>query len=172
MNLTFREARMDGKWLCLRVSEQAPAKEFVLTKPDVIHDCKITRHREKRSLDANAYYWKLCGELAKAIHETPQNIYRRHISEIGNYEILCMESLAVADFSRRWCNDHIGRFCETRESKLPGCTTVLAYYGSSDFDSGEMSRLIDNCIQDCKSVGVETLPPDKIQAMKEEWGRA
>lgn len=172
MNFTFYEAKIDGGWMCLKMKELALAREFVLKKQDGLYDCKVSPHRKRRSLDANAYYWKLCGELAKTIHETPQNIYRRHISEIGNYEILCMESLAVADFSRRWCNDHIGRFCETRESKLPGCTTVLAYYGSSDFDSGEMSKLIDNCIQDCKSVGVETLPPDKIQAMKEEWGRA
>lgn len=172
MNFTFYEAKIDSGWLCLKIKERALAREFVLKKQDGLYDCKVFPHRKRRSLDANAYYWKLCGELAKAIHETPQNIYRRHISEIGNYEILCMESLAVADFSRRWCSDHIGRFCETRESKLPGCTTVLAYYGSSDFDSGEMSKLIDNCIQDCKAVGVETLPPDKIQLLKEEWGNA
>ena len=44
---------------------------------------------------------------------------------------------------------------DTRKSKLLGCTTVLAYYGSSDFDNAQMSRLIDNCIEDCKSVGVK-----------------
>lgn len=175
MNLTFTEARIErenGVWLCLKVNEAAPAREFVLAKQNRLYDCEITQHREKRSLDANAYYWKLCGELAKAIHEAPDKIYRRHIQDIGNYETLCMETRALPDFKRRWCSGHLGRFIETRESKLPKCTTVLAYYGSSDFDSGEMSTLIDNCIQDCKAVGVETLPPDKIQAMKEEWGRA
>ena len=29
--------------------------------------------------------------------------------------------------------------------------------------------LIDNCIQDCKALGIETLPPDKLEAMKEDW---
>ena len=48
----------------------------------------------------------------------------------------------------------------------------MAYYGSSDFDSLEMSRLIDNCIQDCMAVGIETLPEEKIQLMKEAWGHA
>ena len=60
---------------------------------------------------------------------------------------------------------------DTRASKLPGCVTVLAYYGSSDFDKQQMSHLIDNCIQDCRAVGVETMPPDKIALLKEEWGK-
>ena len=62
-----------------------------------------------------------------------------------------------------------GPVCGDQGVQNPGCTTVLAYYGSSDFDTQEMSRLIDNCIQDCKAVGIEVLPPDKIQAMKEAW---
>lgn len=81
-----------------------------------------------------------------------------------------MPTEAVPDFERRWKLGHKGRLIETRESKLPGCTTVLAYYGSSDFDAREMSRLIDNCIQDCRAVGIETLPPDKLALLKEGWG--
>ena len=34
-----------------------------------------------------------------------------------------------------------------------------------------MARLIDNIVQDCRAVGVETLPPDKLEAMKDEWAR-
>ena len=49
---------------------------------------------------------------------------------------------------------------------------MLAYYGSSDFDRREMSALIDNCIQDCKALGIETLTPDKLALLKEEWNGA
>ena len=175
MNLTFQDAKItldNGVWLCIKVAEPAPAREFVLTKKDRVYSCEIKEHRGKRSLEANRYYWELCGKLAKAVNTKPENIYRSHIRDIANYETICIQTKALDDFKRRWCSNHLGRFVETRESKIPGCTTVLAYYGSSDFDSGEMSRLIDNCIQDCKAVGIETLPPDKIQLLKEEWGRA
>ena len=70
MNLTFSEARLDldgGVWLCLKVNEPAPAREFILTKQEGVYDLMVKRHREKRSLDANAYYWKLCGDLAEAL---------------------------------------------------------------------------------------------------------
>ena len=49
---------------------------------------------------------------------------------------------------------------------------VRAYYGSSTYNTKQMSRLIDSIVQDCKDLGIETLPPEKLAAMKEEWGHA
>ena len=175
MITTFREARLDnecGVWLCLKVDDPSMARNFILDKQNRLYDVEIKQHRERRSLDANAYYWKLCGALASATHQTPDEVYLRHIRDVGNYEVLCMLDRAVPEFDRMWKSDHLGRFIETRASKIPDCTTVLAYYGSRDFDKRQMSILIDNCIQDCKAVGIETLPPDRLEAMKEEWRHA
>ena len=169
MKLTVTDARMDGEWLCLKVAEPTPARAFVLDRKPRPYDCELKEHREKRSLDANAYYWQLCGELARAVQAKPEEVYRRHVRDIGNYYVYCMEAKVVGDFGDLWTSGHLGRFVETRASKLPGCTTVLAYYGSSDFDRAEMSALIDACIQDCKAVGIETLPPDKLELLKEAW---
>lgn len=175
MNLTFTDSRIqtdNGVWLCLKVNEQAQARQFVMKKQNRLYDVEIKQHREKRSLDANSFYWLMVGELAKAIGDAPENIYRRHIRDIGNYETICMKTEAVEDFTRHWTSNHLGRFVETRESKLLGCTTVLAFYGSSDFSKSEMSRLIDNCLQDCEATGIDTTPQDKISLLLEEWGNA
>lgn len=32
-----------------------------------------------------------------------------------------------------------------------------------------MSRLIDSLIQDCKALGIEIMPPDKLAALVGEW---
>lgn len=173
MKATFREARIDvdgGVWLCLKVDEPAQARAFVLSKKNQIFDLEIKRHMEKRSLDANAMYWRLCGELAKETRQKPEEVYRRHIKDLGNYEVLCVQTKALEAFTRRWTSGHLGRFAETRESKIPGCTTVLAYYGSSDFDRREMSVLIDNCIQDCKALGIETASERELSILVQEWG--
>lgn len=172
MKLTFSDARIEldgGTWLCLKVDEPAPARGFVYGMKKRKYDADLKEHREKRSLDANALYWEMCGRLAMAVNEHPDEIYKRHIKDIGNYEVLCIQNKAVDDFTRRWCSDHLGRFVETRESKIDGCTTLLAYYGSSDFDKSQMSQLIENCLQDCRVLGVETWPDDKIALLKEEW---
>ena len=58
MNLTFQEAKINldnGVWLCIKVAEPAPAREFVLTKKDRVYSCEIKEYREKRSLEANRY---------------------------------------------------------------------------------------------------------------------
>ena len=55
-------------------------------------------------------------------------------------------------------------------SKIDGCTNVIVYYGSSTYDSKQMSVLIDRIVQDCKELGIETLPPDELLRLQEEWG--
>lgn len=174
----FTDARIiqdeRGAWVSLLLDKQdvPETRRFILNRKDKVYSADLKEYREKRSLDANSYYWRLVGELAKAIGTAPEDIYRRHIKDIGNYEVICIQEHALDDFSRQWTSGHLGRFVDTRESKLPGCVTVLAYYGSSDFDKAQMSRLIENCIQDCQSVGIETLPEDKLSLLKEEWSNA
>lgn len=161
--------RNNGDWLCLKVQEATQAIRFVMNLAQKSWTAEIKEKRNLRSLDANAMYWKLCGMLAKETGKTPEEIYLQHIQDIGNYEVICIQEKALHDFERMWKSKHLGRFIETRKSKIPGCVTVLAYYGSSDFDKREMSILIDNCIQDCRAVGIETLPEDQLSLVKEDW---
>ena len=61
--------------------------------------------------------------------------------------------------------------CEsTGKSKLEGYENVFAYYGSSTYNTTEMSRLIDYVVDEAKELGIETLPPEQLNAMKESWG--
>ena len=54
-------------------------------------------------------------------------------------------------------------------SKLPGCVNVILYYGSSTYDTAQMSRLINLAVQDCKEQGIETMTPQELAAMMEGW---
>ena len=57
-------------------------------------------------------------------------------------------------------------------SKLPGYTNICAYYGSSTYDTVQMSRLIDLIVQECRQQDIETLTPLELARMKEEWRHA
>lgn len=57
-----------------------------------------------------------------------------------------------------------------RAENLKGYHNVISYFGSSDYDTKQMSRLIDLIVQDCKAQGIETLSEEKLAAMNEEWG--
>ena len=43
------------------------------------------------------------------------------------------------------------------------------YYGSSSFNTKQMSRLIDGVVQDCKACGIETKPQQEIDSLLKEW---
>lgn len=48
---------------------------------------------------------------------------------------------------------------------------IRAYYGSSVYSRKQLSRVIDNLIQDAKAVGIETMPPAQLESMMREWER-
>lgn len=131
---------------------------------------EIKRHREKRSLDANAYCWVMIGRLAAKIGNSPENIYRETIKDIGeNYYIVPVKDEAVDRFLEVWKSKGVGWLTDTLESKLEGYTNIMCYYGSSQYDKAQMSRLIDLIVSECKEQGIETKTPDEIELMKARW---
>lgn len=141
---------------------------------DDLHDSEvevtIKKHRQKRSLDANAYAWVLMDKIAAATGTTKTEVYVNAISEVGgNSDIVCVQDRAVKKLRESWEKNGVGWITETMPSKIDGCTNVILYYGSSTFDTKQMSRLIDNLVQDCVALNIETMPPYKLDALMEEW---
>lgn len=164
----------DGEfWLRLRIpTESRPmARNFAQTARTAFYDADVKLHRERRSLDANAYFWALCGKLAEVTRIPKNDIYKEYIKEIGgNFEILPIRLDAVDKFIEAWGNAGLGYVCDrTGSSKLKGYENIICYYGSSTYDTAQMSRLIDLVVYDCKSQDIETLPPQKLAAMLEDW---
>lgn len=111
-------------------------------------------------------------QLAAAMHLKPVEVYRQQIVGIGdNYTPMCVREKDVQRFISSWERNGLGWIVQDLgASQVPGCRNLAAYHGSSVYDTAQMSRLIDNIVQDCKSIGgIETLPPEKLALLKEEW---
>lgn len=133
-------------------------------------EVEIKRWRKRRSLDANAYFWVLCGKLAEKTGQAKHDIYRTIIRDIGgNCETVCVPEAGAQKFQQGWEHNGIGWVTDTMPSKLPGCVNVQLYYGSSTYDTAQMSRLIDLTIAECRAQGIETLTPEELARMKEDW---
>jgi len=134
-------------------------------------DIEIKRHRSKRSLDANAYAWVLINKIAEKVRLSPVEVYCQLIREIGgNREIVPVRNDAAETWRRNWESRGIGWICEVlSESKLPGYTNMACFYGSSAYDTAQMSALIDSAIEDAKELGIEYLPPREIERMLSKW---
>lgn len=173
MQFDFDRARVSPEGeLCLAVKNPPMARQFVLSMRERMYTCEVREYRKKRSLDANAYFWVLCDKLAEATGQPKEAIYRESIRNIGgNSETICIPTAGVEKLRKCWSENGIGWVSDTMPSKLKGCTTVILYYGSRTYDTAQMSRLIDNVVQDCRAVGIETLPPEKLEALKGAWAR-
>ena len=162
-------ARDGGYLLTIATRENVGALFDDLREVDV--DVTVKKHRERRSLDANAYAWLLMDKLAEATAVPKSDVYRREVKDVGgNTETVCVREIAVQKLCEGWQKNGIGWQTDVIDSKIDGCKNVVLYYGSSTFDTKQMSRLIDNIVQDCKALGIETLTPQQLDALKEEWG--
>ena len=130
----------------------------------------VKKWRNRRSLDANAYFWVLLDKLAVSLKIPKDELYRGYIRNIGgNNETICVQNKAVDRLIDGWQHNGTGWVADTCESKIEGCTNVTLYYGSATYDTEQMIRLIDAVVQDCKAVGIETMTPQELTQMLGAW---
>lgn len=131
-----------------------------------ILDVELKKHRKKRSKDANAYAWVLIDKIASAVSADKTTVYRQAIREIGGVsDIICVKNEAVASLRRGWEHNGLGWPTDVLPSKIKGCTNVILYYGSSTYDTKQMSDLIEHLVSEAKSLGIETLTPEELSRM-------
>lgn len=129
---------------------------------------ELKRLRQKRSLDANAYFWVLCDKIAAVLNTEKIQVYWMLIRRVGVFDTLCFENAdAMERFKVNWRQNGLGWLTHTVDKDN---FVLQAYYGSSRYSGPEMTRLIDEAIQEAKALEIETLPPDEIRKMTESWG--
>lgn len=176
MRVIFDSAKaiMDGDqaFLCVGMPF-GKAKQFCAEMKPKKYVADIKEYRENRSSDANAYAWVLFGELAPKLSTeeapiSPEDIYRRLIRDVGgNYEVTPIRNEALERWMSIWTAKGVGWVCEEiGPSKIEGYTNVRNFYGSSVYDTAQMSRLIDLTIQECKQQGIETMTPEELSRLE------
>ena len=138
-------------------------------------DIEIKKHREMRSNEANKYCWVLCEKIAQRLSDegvkhTKLDIYRDAIKEVGVWKDVELDPDAAETLSVAWAALGSGWLTEQIDYSKDGEDVVIRfYYGSSRYNSKQMSRLIDNLVQDCRELGIETDTPEQIAKIKALW---
>lgn len=129
---------------------------------------------KKRSLDANAYCWVLCNNIANELSKngiiTKEEVYRDAIQQVGSFEPFIVQEKTFDKFKRIWEKQGLG-FLVQEVSRQGKCIKVNCYYGSSTYDSKEMSLLIEILIQSAKSLNLETKSQKEIDSLLESWDK-
>lgn len=152
--------------LTLTVNEESTAKALY----DDLHESeklsiKIDKYREKRSLNANNYAWKLLTEIGNVLRADKEAVYLEMLKRYGQSEIISVLSHIPIKEYVKYCE-------EAGESTLNGklFKHYKVYKGSSEFDTREMSIFIDGVVSEAKELGIPTETPDQIARLKSLWG--
>lgn len=133
---------------------------------------KIEQKRAHRSFDANAYCWVLCKKLANVLGAyTDKDIYMECIRKYGVSDIRPVRKDIADDLCHMWDDQGIGnQHSVLGDSRIDGYVNIKFHWGSSQYNTLAMSRLIEGIIADCHDQGIETMTPDEIERLKQAWG--
>lgn len=135
-------------------------------------DLTVGPHRNRRSLDANAYFHVLIGKIAAVNGISIAYAKNMMIARYGVPETLEDGSHLYYKTNAPW--EYM------RESETIHCIPVryedkTTFYrimrGTHTYDSKEMSDLINGTVAEAKELGIETETPEEIERMCQQWGR-
>ena len=164
-----------GEWL-VSFTTRADPREIFDTFTDKDVSIEIKKASKHRSRTANDFCWAMCSDIGNALKPPipKEEVYRKAIKDVGSFETMHMRAEAVETFRKIWQQRGTGWITEVIDySPVPGCKVVFAYYGSSTYDTVEMSRLIDYLKQDMINMGLPIpVSKDEEERMLRTWGKA
>lgn len=136
----------------------------------------ISKHKEKRSLNSNGYYWQLLEKIAVKTHTSKAELHNINLRHLGLVELvgdkpvyILLPDTEKAERDTLLASTY--HLAPRRETKMGTDGKNYRWYvmlrGSSDMNVQEMSALVDFAVQDAKALGIETLTPAQLEQMRE-----
>lgn len=130
---------------------------------------KVTKYRQKRSLDANAYCWVVITKIANHpdIKSSKEEVYEEMLQkygylyqdEEGYIPVTVKTGVDMSKIEGHW------KFYKSNGK----FDSYLMIKGSSEYNTAEMAHFIDMVVQEAKELDIETLTPIELERMKAEW---
>ena len=135
----------------------------VMLPIDTEVDIEIKKHREKRSLSANAYFHVLTDKLRQALKISFAECKNNLITSYGQIEYIDEVPVTIktnipADVMRENETLH----CKPIHVEDTDAYWYRVYRGTHTYNSQEMAMLIDGTVEECKEQGIETLTPNEL----------
>lgn len=162
-------ARSDERRAVRQILDKARSWQ---TEPNKRLSAQFSYHREKRSLNANAYFHVLVGKIAKVTQQSETDVKRQLVLDYGAPAEECGEQIIAAlpqtvDPEKyypypKWLNDFVS-------PKGKPYSQYLLYKKTSELDTAEMARLIDGTVAEAQALDIETKTPEELEKIKQLW---
>lgn len=128
-----------------------------------IYDIKIDKHKNKRSLDANAYAWHLINQISNVMRLSKEEVYKKYLKEYGQRDYVSMlANINPADYFKYY--ENTGTFKHNNNT----FKSYLVFKGTSQYNSSEMSIFIDGLVQEARNLGIMVKEDYEIEALIRE----
>lgn len=133
-------------------------------------DIELKKHRQRRSLDANAMLWACIGEIAAAVRWDNWSTYLYLLERYGKFTHILVRPDAVQAVEAQWRETKIVGETDVNDPETGGLTRMvqmLCFFGSSTYDTAEFSRLLDGTISEMRDIGLTPPPTEQMKAALE-----
>ena len=162
---------VNGEWIISFTTRFDPRELYERLKDSEV-SLELKKYSAKRSLDANAFAWVLIDQIAEVTGISKTEVYREAIRDIGGVsQVVCTQTENADQIARWWQSKGLGWQAVKFDSKLEDCTNMILYCGSSEYNTVQMSRLIDNLIQEAETQGIPTMPDRDVERLKNKWAK-
>lgn len=125
---------------------------------------ELKEYKEKRSLNANNYAWKLISEIGNKIRKSKEEVYLQMLKDYGQSDMVSLlSSISPKGYFKYY--EVAGR--TTLNGKE--FTHYRIFKGTSEYDTKEMSIFIDGIVQEAEQLGIETKTPEQLEELKRMW---
>jgi hypothetical protein len=124
----------------------------------------LVEHRKKRSLNSNSYMWLLINEIANVMRMSKEEVYLQMLKDYGQSEVISLLSSINVDGYFKYYEVIGESMLNNKEFKH-----IRIFKGSSEYDTREMSILLQGVVEEAKALGIETMTKDEIEHLKEMW---
>lgn len=137
---------------------------------------EVKEVKEKRSLNANSYFYALVGKIASKMHLTKDEVHRQMLLDYGVWDKNEDGSAKWVIFPKNKPLPDDGYYWDTKtEVNIKGQNSgeevgrvYVVVRGSHTYNSKEMYDLLQGTIQEAQQLGIETKTPDELVKMLPE----
>ena len=161
-----RDWQTDQLNITFSVNERSAENEIDKICNEQKLSIEAVKYRKKRSLSANALLWACLGEIATVLRTDKWDVYLLMLKRYGKFTYICVKPNVVEAVKAQW------RECEeVGKINLNGQEAVqlLCYFGSSTYNTQEMSVLLDGVISEMKEIGLQPPMSSEMKRALEEW---
>lgn len=149
---------------------------WLVGQPDDETIYEVKEKKEGRTLTQNSYYWKLISLISAKLHMSETECHNRMLREYGkpwydeDDQITVKYKPDTEEEFKKMMRTDVYHWAQTTKTKTGKDGTIYRRWvlllPSHLMNTEEMSVLVDGAVQEAKQLGIETLPPHKLQEIR------